>query len=159
MILESEMILDPVFLPFFSTLLVSCNLNSFCLSTDAYIDTLRCKLRCEENLTPNIGGYFVVKFVPTVYHYLQYAYYKCKFSIITDSEYSFSTLSAVESLSVCGLCILCTVNDGCSAVPCAHSYFLFEPEDPVMKQNLLYYKAYSQQWGLQSNHFTPRMVR
>lgn len=97
MILESEMILDPVFLPFFSTLLVSCNLNSFCLSTDAYIDTLRCKLRCEENLTPNIGGYFVVKFVPTVYHYLQYAYYKCKFSIITDSEYSFSTLSAVES--------------------------------------------------------------
>uniref|UniRef100_A0A3B4GIX1 Synaptonemal complex protein SC65-like n=1 Tax=Pundamilia nyererei TaxID=303518 RepID=A0A3B4GIX1_9CICH len=49
------------------------------------------------------------------------------------------------------------VNDGRSAVPCAHSYFLFEPEDPVMKQNLLYYKAYSQQWGLQSNHFTPRM--
>lgn len=63
------------------------------------------------------------------------------------------------NLSVCGLCILCTVNDGRSAVPCAHSYFLFEPEDPVMKQNLLYYKAYSQQWGLQSNHFTPRMVR
>uniref|UniRef100_A0A3Q4MYD4 Prolyl 3-hydroxylase family member 4 (inactive) n=1 Tax=Neolamprologus brichardi TaxID=32507 RepID=A0A3Q4MYD4_NEOBR len=91
----------------------------------AYIDTLRCKLRCEENLTPNIGGYFVVRFVPTVYHYLQYAYYK--------------------------------LNDGRSAVPCAHSYFLFEPEDPVMKQNLLYYKAYSQQWGLQSNHFTPRM--
>uniref|UniRef100_A0A3Q0RV80 Prolyl 3-hydroxylase family member 4 (inactive) n=1 Tax=Amphilophus citrinellus TaxID=61819 RepID=A0A3Q0RV80_AMPCI len=48
------------------------------------------------------------------------------------------------------------VNDGRSAVPCAYSYFLFEPEDPVMKQNLQYYKAYSQQWGLQSNHFTPR---
>ncbi|CAI5658831.1 unnamed protein product [Oreochromis niloticus] len=97
----------------------------YAVIADAYIDTLRCKLRCEENLTPNIGGYFVVKFVPTVYHYLQYAYYK--------------------------------LNDGRSAVPCAYSYFLFEPEDPVMKQNLLYYKAYSQQWGLQSNHFTPRM--
>lgn len=51
------------------------------------------------------------------------------------------------------------VNDGRSAVPCAHSYFLFEPEDRVMKQNLLYYKAFSEQWGLQPDHFTPRMVR
>uniref|UniRef100_A0A3Q1JAS3 Leprecan-like alpha-helical domain-containing protein n=1 Tax=Anabas testudineus TaxID=64144 RepID=A0A3Q1JAS3_ANATE len=91
---------------------------------DVYVDVLRCKLQCEENLKPNVGGYFVEKFVATIYHYLQYAYYK--------------------------------MNDGRSAVPCAHSYVLFEPEDQVMKQNLLYYQAYSEQWGLQADHFTPR---
>uniref|UniRef100_A0A3P8TF45 Prolyl 3-hydroxylase family member 4 (inactive) n=1 Tax=Amphiprion percula TaxID=161767 RepID=A0A3P8TF45_AMPPE len=95
-----------------------------CCSTDVYVDVLRCKLKCEENLMPNVGGYFVEKFVATVYHYLQYAYYK--------------------------------LNDGRSAVPCVYSYFLFEPEDQVMKQNLQYYKAYSEQWGLQTDHFTPR---
>uniref|UniRef100_A0A3Q3B519 Prolyl 3-hydroxylase family member 4 (inactive) n=1 Tax=Kryptolebias marmoratus TaxID=37003 RepID=A0A3Q3B519_KRYMA len=89
-----------------------------------YVDMLKCKLECEENLTPNVGGYFVENFVATIYHHLQYAYYK--------------------------------VNDGRRAAPCAFSYFLFEPEDRVMKQNLLYYKAYSQQWGLQPEHFTPR---
>lgn len=49
-----------------------------CLSTDVYVEVLRCKLKCEENLMPNVGGYFVEKFVATIYHYLQYAYYKCK---------------------------------------------------------------------------------
>ncbi|XP_071375620.1 endoplasmic reticulum protein SC65-like [Centroberyx affinis] len=92
---------------------------------DAYIEVLRCKLKCEDNLMPNVGGYFVEKFIATIYHYLQYAYYK--------------------------------LNDGCSAVPCASSYYLFEPEDQVMKQNLLYYQVYDQQWGLQPDHFTPRM--
>lgn len=52
-----------------------------------------------------------------------------------------------------------SVNNGRSAVACALSYALFEPEDQVMKQNLLYYTAYSEQWGLQADHFTPRMVR
>lgn len=33
---------------------------------------------CEANLTPNVGGYFVEKFVATMYHYLQFAYYKCE---------------------------------------------------------------------------------
>lgn len=33
---------------------------------------------CETNLTPNVGGYFVEKFVATMYHYLQFAYYKCE---------------------------------------------------------------------------------
>ncbi|KAI3365224.1 hypothetical protein L3Q82_010321 [Scortum barcoo] len=91
---------------------------------DVYVDVLRCKLKCEENLMPNVSGYFVEKFVATIYHYLQYAYYK--------------------------------LNDGRSAVPCAHSYFLFEPEDQIMKQNLLYYEAFSEQWGLKPDHFTPR---
>ena len=50
-------------------------------------------------------------------------------------------------------------NEGRSAVPCAYSYFLFEPKDRVMKQNLLYYEAYSEQWGLQPEHFTARTVR
>lgn len=55
--------------------------DSLCFSTDVYADILRCKLKCEENLMPNVGGYFVQKFVATVYHYLQYAYYKCEFTI------------------------------------------------------------------------------
>ncbi|XP_049419637.1 endoplasmic reticulum protein SC65-like [Epinephelus fuscoguttatus] len=97
----------------------------YAVIADVYVDVLRCKLRCEENLKPNVGGYFVEKFVATIYHYLQYAYYK--------------------------------MNDGRSAVPCVYSYFLFESEDQVMKQNLQYYKAYSEQWGLQAEHFTPRM--
>lgn len=29
-------------------------------------------------MTPNVGGYFVEKFVATMYHYLQFAYYKCE---------------------------------------------------------------------------------
>ena len=33
---------------------------------------------CEANLTPNVGGYFAEKFVATMYHYLQFAYYKCE---------------------------------------------------------------------------------
>ncbi|TKS89645.1 Synaptonemal complex protein SC65 [Collichthys lucidus] len=99
--------------------------SSHCFSTDVYADILRCKLKCEENLMPNVGGYFVEKFVATVYHYLQYAYYK--------------------------------LNEGRRAVRCAYSYFLFEHEDKVMEQNLQYYKAYGEQWGLQSDHYTPRM--
>ncbi|XP_041830223.1 endoplasmic reticulum protein SC65-like [Melanotaenia boesemani] len=97
----------------------------YTVMAEVYVDILTCKLKCEENLAPNVGGYFVEKFLATIYHYLQYAYYK--------------------------------LNDGQRAVPCAYSYFLFEPEDQIMKQNLLYYEAYSQQWGLQSDHFTPRV--
>lgn len=47
-------------------------------STDAYINILKCKLKCEEFLMPNVGGYFVQNFVANIYHYLQYAYYKCE---------------------------------------------------------------------------------
>ncbi|XP_028905168.1 cartilage-associated protein [Ornithorhynchus anatinus] len=43
---------------------------------DHYIEVLECKLKCEESLTPVVGGYAVEKFVATMYHYLQFAYYK-----------------------------------------------------------------------------------
>ncbi|XP_051519760.1 endoplasmic reticulum protein SC65 [Myxocyprinus asiaticus] len=43
---------------------------------DFYFEVLKCKVKCEENLTPNVGGYFVEKFVATMYHYMQFAYYK-----------------------------------------------------------------------------------
>ncbi|XP_068575137.1 endoplasmic reticulum protein SC65 [Cebidichthys violaceus] len=43
---------------------------------DLYTDVLKCKVKCEENLTPNVGGFFVEKFVATMYHYLQFSYYK-----------------------------------------------------------------------------------
>lgn len=124
---------------------------------EVYIDSLKCQIKCEENLMPNVGGYYVENFVSTIYHYLQYAYYKCKFSTGWANKlfYLRFMFCSLKPISV----ILCTVNDGRRAVPCAYSYFLFQPEDPVMKDNLLYYKAYSQQWGLQSHHFTPRTVR
>uniref|UniRef100_A0A8C6WH79 Prolyl 3-hydroxylase family member 4 (inactive) n=1 Tax=Neogobius melanostomus TaxID=47308 RepID=A0A8C6WH79_9GOBI len=91
---------------------------------DVFVETLKCKLKCEDSLKPNVGGFFVENLMSTIYHYLQFAYYK--------------------------------LNDGRSAVQCAHSYSLFEPEDQVMKQNLVYYEAYSEEWGLQPEHFTPR---
>ncbi|XP_042329169.1 cartilage-associated protein [Sceloporus undulatus] len=43
---------------------------------DHYTEVLECKLKCEIDLTPVIGGYVVEKFVATMYHYLQFAYYK-----------------------------------------------------------------------------------
>lgn len=43
---------------------------------DLYTDVLKCKVKCEENLTPSVGGFFVEKFVATMYHYLQFSYYK-----------------------------------------------------------------------------------
>ncbi|XP_072311763.1 endoplasmic reticulum protein SC65-like [Eucyclogobius newberryi] len=92
--------------------------------TDVYVEILKCELKCEDKLKPSVGGFFVEKFLSTIYHYLQYAYYKS--------------------------------NNGRNAVQCAHSYFLFEPEDQVMRQNLVYYEAYSEQWGLQPEDFTPR---
>ena len=53
------------------------DLSSISLS-DACFEALRCKVQCEENLMPNVGGFFVEKFVATMYHYLQFAYYKRK---------------------------------------------------------------------------------
>ncbi|XP_034563985.1 endoplasmic reticulum protein SC65-like [Notolabrus celidotus] len=104
---------------------LSTDNDFYAVIADVLFDVLQCKLKCEENLMPNVGGFFVEKFLATVYHYLQYAYYK--------------------------------MNDGRSAVPCAYSYVLFEPEDQVMKQNLQYYKAYSEQWGLSPEHSSPRV--
>uniref|UniRef100_A0A8D2MEB7 Endoplasmic reticulum protein SC65 n=1 Tax=Zonotrichia albicollis TaxID=44394 RepID=A0A8D2MEB7_ZONAL len=43
---------------------------------DHFVSVLQCKVDCETELTPNVGGYFVEKFVATMYHYLQFAYYK-----------------------------------------------------------------------------------
>ncbi|KAG9343967.1 hypothetical protein JZ751_012442 [Albula glossodonta] len=78
---------------------------------DIYREALKCKVQCEANLTPNVGGYFVEKFVATMYHYLQFAYY---------------------------------------------NYMLFDPDDQVMRQNMVYYRFYREQWGLEENHFKPR---
>nr|XP_057905350.1 endoplasmic reticulum protein SC65 [Doryrhamphus excisus] len=43
---------------------------------DLYLEALKCKVGCEERLTPSVGGFFVEKFVATMYHYLQFSYYK-----------------------------------------------------------------------------------
>ncbi|MGH0128450.1 UNVERIFIED_CONTAM: hypothetical protein FKN15_009239 [Acipenser sinensis] len=43
---------------------------------DHFIEVLNCKVKCESDLTPVVGGFAVEKFVATMYHYLQFAYYK-----------------------------------------------------------------------------------
>ncbi|XP_058878857.1 cartilage-associated protein-like isoform X2 [Acipenser ruthenus] len=43
---------------------------------DHFIEVLDCKVKCESDLTPVVGGFVVEKFVATMYHYLQFAYYK-----------------------------------------------------------------------------------
>lgn len=91
---------------------------------DLYMDVLKCKVKCEDHLTPSVGGFVVEKFVPTMYHYLQFSYYK--------------------------------LNDVKNAAPCAASYMLFDPTDKVMLQNVIYYKFYKEQWGLQEQDFQPR---
>ncbi|XP_052346807.1 endoplasmic reticulum protein SC65-like [Oncorhynchus keta] len=91
---------------------------------DLYTEVLKCKVKCEENLKPNVGGFFVEKFVATMYHYLQFAYYK--------------------------------LNDVRNAAPCAASYMLFDANDQVMQQNMVYYRFYREQWGLEETHFLPR---
>lgn len=47
-------------------------------SVDHYTEVLERKVRCESELTPIVGGFVVEKFVATMYHYLQFAYYKRK---------------------------------------------------------------------------------
>ncbi|KAM6170505.1 cartilage-associated protein isoform 3-T3 [Rhynchocyon petersi] len=91
---------------------------------DHYVEVLGCKIQCEENLTPIVGGYPVEKFVATMYHYLQFAYYK--------------------------------LNDLKNAAPCAVSYLLFDQDDKVMRQNLVYYQYHRDKWGLLDEHFQPR---
>ncbi|XP_040186821.1 cartilage-associated protein [Rana temporaria] len=91
---------------------------------DHYIEVLRCKMKCERDLTPVIGGYVVEKFVATMYHYLQFAYYK--------------------------------LDDVRNSAPCAASYLLFDPDDDVMKQNMVYYQYHKEKWGLTESNFKPR---
>uniref|UniRef100_S4RTL4 Cartilage associated protein n=1 Tax=Petromyzon marinus TaxID=7757 RepID=S4RTL4_PETMA len=43
---------------------------------DHFVEVLHCKQQCEDELTPVVGGFLVEKFVPTMYHYLQFSYYK-----------------------------------------------------------------------------------
>ncbi|KAF0874153.1 SC65 protein, partial [Crocuta crocuta] len=91
---------------------------------DLFAESLQCKVDCEANLTPNVGGYFVEKFVATMYHYLQFAYYK--------------------------------LNDVRQAARSAASYMLFDPDDSVMQQNLVYYRFHRARWGLEEEDFQPR---
>ncbi|KAI5621010.1 synaptonemal complex protein SC65, partial [Silurus asotus] len=49
---------------------------TYCKIKWLFMEVMRCKVRCEEDLTPNVGGFFVEKFVATIYHYMQFAYYK-----------------------------------------------------------------------------------
>ena len=52
-----------------------------------------------------------------------------------------------------------SVNDLKNAAPCAVSYLLFDQDDKVMQQNLVYYQYHRDKWGLLEEHFQPRPVR
>ncbi|NWH58624.1 SC65 protein, partial [Geococcyx californianus] len=54
----------------------SVGCSNWYLLPDHFVSVLQCKVDCETELTPNVGGFFVEKFVATMYHYLQFAYYK-----------------------------------------------------------------------------------
>lgn len=122
---------------------------------------LQCKVDCETELTPNVGGYFVEKFVATMYHYLQFAYYKRE----CQREWGGSrgTLGCCGSLGVvlppCHPALLPAVNDVRDAVRSVSSYMLFDPGDAVMQQNLVYYRFHRERWRLQEQDFEPRPVR
>lgn len=91
---------------------------------DHYREVLDRKVKCESELTPVVGGFVVEKFVATMYHYLQFAFYK--------------------------------LNDIKNAVPCVASYLLFDPDDEVMKNNMVYYQYHKDKWGLTEEDFLPR---
>ncbi|XP_021491453.2 cartilage-associated protein [Meriones unguiculatus] len=48
------------------------------------------------------------------------------------------------------------LNDLKNAAPCAVSYLLFDQNDKVMQQNLVYYQYHRDKWGLSDEHFQPR---
>lgn len=57
-----------------------------------------------------------------------------------------------------GLFFVVSVNDLKNAAPCAVSYLLFDQNDKVMQQNLVYYQYHRDKWGLSDEHFQPRPV-
>ena len=124
-------------------------------SPDLYTDVLKCKVNCEEHLKPNVGGFFVEKFVATMYHYLQFSYYKCK---NYDSGFRLLTAVCVGLFLTHIILWSFTVNDVKNAAPCAASYMLFDRNDQVMQQNVVYYRFYREQWGLEEDDFQPRPV-
>lgn len=57
------------------------------------------------------------------------------------------------------LLLLPAVNDVRDAVRSVSSYMLFDPDDAVMQQNLVYYRFHRERWHLQEEDFEPRPVR
>lgn len=127
------------------------------------MSVLQCKVDCETELTPNVGGYFVEKFVATMYHYLQFAYYKRE--CWQEQGAVPSGHPGVPRAPGRGVApprqpvLLPTVNDVRDAVRSVSSYMLFDPGDAVMQQNLVYYRFHRERWRLQEEDFEPRPVR
>lgn len=60
---------------------------------------------CETNLVPNVGGYFVDKFVATMYHYLQFAYYKCELPDLVKGDKGCGKGQSMGSARDVGRCL------------------------------------------------------
>ncbi|XP_063065842.1 endoplasmic reticulum protein SC65-like [Engraulis encrasicolus] len=91
---------------------------------EVYGEVLHCSVSCEDDLRPCVGGAYVDNFLPTIYHHLQFCYYKME-------EFG-------------------------SAVACAASFLLFEPQDQLMRDNMEIYKTHQEQWRIHTHHYTPR---
>lgn len=126
---------------------------------DHFVSVLQCKVDCETELTPNVGGYFVEKFVATMYHYLQFAYYKRECQWEQGALVHPGVLWALGGVSPRVTWLLPAVNDVQDAVRSVSSYMLFDPGDTVMQQNLVYYRFHRERWRLRDEDFEPRPVR
>lgn len=125
------------------------------------MSVLQCKVDCETELTPNVGGYFVEKFVATMYHYLQFAYYKreCRWERGAVPWGTLGCCGPGRGVTPVSAGAVPAVNDVQDAVRSVSSYMLFDPGDTVMQQNLVYYRFHRERWRLREEDFEPRPVR
>lgn len=79
----------------------------FSVCLDHYTEVLERKVMCESDLTPVVGGFVVEKFVATMYHYLQFAYYKREqmqhpgFTVFAYFSVKYSSLAADQCHVFC----------------------------------------------------------
>ncbi|KAB1265859.1 Endoplasmic reticulum protein SC65, partial [Camelus dromedarius] len=113
-------------------------------------------LDCEANLTPNVGGYFVEKFVATMYHYLQFAYYRRSLQC-RDAQIQTEAGAGVEELKTKRPADPLRVHEGrapgCPAVPPATCSLTRET---VSCSRSWYYCFHRARWGLEGEDFHPR---
>ena len=68
-----------------------------CACTDHWLGVLQCKQQCPDKLAV-VAGEPISHFLPEIYHYLQFAYYKGKPCTCLSKEGSHHTAQAASSL-------------------------------------------------------------
>ncbi|NWT04399.1 SC65 protein, partial [Mionectes macconnelli] len=109
---------------------------------DHFVSVLQCPPDCETELTPNVGPPFVEKFVATMYHPPQFAYYKSRGPPRPEQ----GVTPAVSP----------PLNDVQDAVRSVPPHMLFDPGDTVMPPHLVYYRFHRERPPLREEDFEPR---